>query len=187
MTAAIVHIPHKHAADQSNIEATKVRADLLERAATSYDRPRHTYLEPVDPSAVQQLDNSRLSVYDFVAKRHSSHQSRGMSSMPPFPTNSVRTTIPRHGTTRSLDRLATAIRHSTGWLTICARTTHWSSSLWKLNPEVNHRGNESGERRAISKSGSSTSVLLAETARNLSLNFCEVLDTQLDSCRPPNH
>jgi len=62
MTAAIVHIPHKHAADQSNIEATKVRADLLERAATSYDRPRHTYLEPVDPSAVQQLDNSRLSL-----------------------------------------------------------------------------------------------------------------------------
>ena len=34
-----------------------------------------------------------------------------------------------------------------------------------------------------------TAVLLAdsETARNLSLNFCEVLDTQLDLCRPPNH
>ena len=42
-------------------------------------------------------------------------------------------------------------------------------------------------RRAISMSGSSTSVLLAETARNLSLNFCEVLDTQLDLCRPRNH
>ena len=87
----------------------------------------------------------------------------------------------------SLDRLATAIRHFTGWLTTCVRTTHWSSSLWKLNPEVNHRGNESGERRAISKNGSSTSVLLAETARKPSLNLCEVLDTPLDSCRPPDH
>jgi len=35
------------------------------------------------------------------------------------------------------------------------RKDNWSSSLWKLNREVNHRGNESGERRAISMSDSS--------------------------------
>ena len=68
MTAAVVHIPHKHAADQSKIEATKVRADLLQRAATSNDRPRQ--LRPI----AQVAHHSSVDVVLKLGKKETLHK-----------------------------------------------------------------------------------------------------------------